>query len=256
MYNADKKRKRLDRPTRGEKALQDAVRKFWDAHYTKPTDTAVRNELVAKFLATAPVDSVALDKPFIVHPATRKKVKQASVTLMEVLGDFIMRPLTSTEKAEEYPVWSQETEVARTKRRKENESHIYFQGWQDGLTEGKEIPRFVVTEDQIPQEEPRIEPPTVEEFRSKLRHVKMFAGHYAADWAEDRGLKQWKVVRKIKRLDLARVRECDVCGGAFYAHDLRMISCDCQPASTSKTLSQCQLDAKKLPDLRTEKTIS
>lgn len=247
---------RADQLTQGEKALQDAITTFWYSHYTKPYNTAKRNDLVAEFLAREPIDSVALEKPFIVHPATRLKRKQASVTLMEVLADFIMRPLKATEKYEEYPVWSQEAEVAKDAQKKQKEKHIYFQEWEDGLPEDKEPPRFTITEDQIPQLKPHIEPLDVEQFRAILRRVKKYAGFYAVDWAEERGLKPGTVERMIKRLDLSRVRECDICGGAFYARDLRMKSCDCQPASTAKNLSQCQLQAKKMPYLRMERTIS
>ncbi|MDF1510195.1 hypothetical protein PZE06_18840 [Robertmurraya sp. DFI.2.37] len=227
-----------DFKTPQEKDVQAALNVFWYVHYTKTYTTDERNRLAEQF-AKQWLDptKVKIDKAFIRHPATAKRDFSRDYTVAEVLADFIMRVDQVAERSEEYPVNNPDHAVNGARERQENERSIYFQ-YEDDIAEQKgeepRLPPYSVRENSIVAEN-SIEDvlfaehsPDIIKFRAELRHVKQFAEFYATTFAEEYGFKKAETMRKIKSLDLSRVRECEICGSAFYAHDLRRHVCDMQ----------------------------
>jgi hypothetical protein len=244
-----------------EKAVQNALDAFWYEHYTKEYTTEERNQLAEEF-ADNWLEKVSAVKPFIRHPATKHKRFNRELTVSEVLADFIMRANQFEERQAEYPVNNPDRERNTSKKREAEERSIFFQGWEDALDKdkGESVPAYSVTESEFEQENSiedvifQEEVPDVSKFITRLRHVKEFADFYATSFAEEYGFDKADAKKRIRQLDLSRVRECEICGGAFYARDLRLRYCDCQQEAT-KNLSTCQKIAKKKADLMREKSI-
>lgn len=221
-----------------EKDVQAALTAFWYEHYTKPYTTDERNRLAEQF-ADQWLDptKVKIDKAFIRHPATVRRDFSRDYTVAEVLADFIMRANQFAERSAEYPISNPDHFVNSARERQKEERSIYFQYEEDIAAEkGKEsrLPPYSVRENAIILEN-SIEDilfaehsPDVGKFQAEIRRVKKFAEFYATTFAEEYGYEKAEVLRRIKRLDLTRVRECEICGGAFYAHDFRRHVCDCQ----------------------------
>lgn len=235
-----------------EKAVQGALNAFWYEHYTKPYTTDQRNQLVEEFTEKwLNRSKFKISKAFIRHPATKTRQFSRNYTVMDVLADFIMRVDQVEERSEEYPIGNPDYEVNGTRRRQEKERSIFFQGDQDCLKEGDTVPAYCVTEDQFEQKN-SIEDilfvetaPDVEQFRKELRHVKRFPEFYSTSFAEEYNYEKKDALRRIKKLDLSRVRECYICGSAFYAHDLRRHVCDMQRGIADKkpsVQSACELE--------------
>lgn len=246
-----------------DKEVQRALDRFWYTYYSKPISTEKRNRLAEQF-AEEWLDSskIKTDKPFIRHPATKIRALERSYTVGEVLADFIMRVDQVAERMAEYPVANQDSNVNGANKRKQVERAIFFQEDED-IAEEKDdtrVPAYSVRESEIILDN-SIEDilfaettPTVERFRGELRKVKKYAEFYATSFAEDYGYPKQEALRRIKRLDLSRVRECEICSGAFYPTDLRQRYCDCQQNPDEK-LSTCQRIAKQIGDLMRNKSI-
>lgn len=218
-----------------EMAVQGALDAFWYEHYTKSYTVNERNELAAAF-ADQWLDGTKIksDKAFIRHPATKKRNYDRSYTVADVLADFILRIDQVTERSREYPVQNPDYSLKGDRLRKDKERSIFFQYEEDAMKEGDMIPPYSVTESDF-QQANSIEDilfvdtaPNVEQFRAELRKVKKFAEFYATTFSEEYGYDKRDALRRIKELDLSRVRECEICGSAFYAHDLRRHVCDMQ----------------------------
>jgi len=238
-----------------EIAVQNALDAFWFENYTKLLTLEQRNQLAEQFAAEwVDPKKIKIDKTFIRHPATKKRLYNRDYTVMDVLADFIMRVDQVEERSAEYPVANQDYAVTGAARRQQKERSIFSQGEEDAMEEGDKLPPYSVMESDIELAN-SIEDiifaevaPDVEKFRAELRKVKRFADFYATTFAEEYGYDKKDALRRIKRMDLSRVRECEVCSGAYYAHDLRQRYCDCQQNPNEK-LSTCQRIAKKTNDL-------
>lgn len=221
-----------------EREVQAALTAFWYEHYTKQYTTDQRNVLAEQF-AEERLDptKVKIDKVFIRHPATRLRDFTRSCTVADVLADFIMRVDQVAERAEEFPVSNPDHSHTGVQRRQENELSIHYQ-YQDDIAEqkGKEprLPPYSIKESDIVIDNSiettffAEEQPDVKQFQAELRRVKRNAGTFAKKYAKVRGYEEAEVIRRIKRLEIRRVRECSVCGNAFYAHDKRRHVCDLQ----------------------------
>lgn len=219
-----------------ERAVQSALDAFWYEHYTKELTTDQRNQLADEFAEKWLVDrKFKIDRPFIRHPATKRRSFKRQYTVAEVLADFIIRADQVAEREEEYPVGNPDYEATGSNKRKHKELSLHFK---DDLDKPKEerdpLPPYYVrandiklpnsVEDELFKETA----PDVEQFRKELRRVKQFPEFYATTFAEEYNYDKKEALRRIKKLDLSRVRECRICGSAFYAHDLRRHVCDMQ----------------------------
>lgn len=218
-----------------ERVVQGALDAFWYEHYTNEYTTDERNKLAEAFTDKW-LDStkIKVDKAYIRHPATKTRLYDRNYTVVEVLADFIMRVRQVSERSQEYPIGNPDYDVNGARFRQEHERSIFFQNEQDAMEEGETLPPYSVTEDSFEQKN-SIEDvlfaenaPDIDRFRKELRHIKKFADFYATTYADERSLDKKEVLRRIKRLDLSRVRECEICGSAFYAHHLRRHVCDMQ----------------------------
>ncbi|AZV45180.1 hypothetical protein BAOM_4601 [Peribacillus asahii] len=224
-----------DLRTPQEMDVQKALTVFWYKYYTQPLTTEQRIELADQFIADW-LDSskVKTDKPFIRHPATRLREYGRVHTVADVLADFIMRVDQVVERSEEYPVINQDASVNSAKERKEKERSIFYEYEEDNMEEGDVLPPYsvkvssIVLDNSIEDELFAETAPSVKKFQAELRKVKHYKEFFATSFAEEYGYDRKDTLRKIKRLDLSRVRECKICGSAFYAHDFRRYVCDIQ----------------------------
>lgn len=243
--------------TDAEIAVQRALNDLWYANYTKLIKQAERNQLAADFAEQwLDPSRIKVDKPFIRHPATARKVFQRNYTVAEVLADFILRAKRKEEKSAEYPILNRDTELRREQSRRQYERSIVFESETDDDAEGmaESLPPYSVYErdltidNSIESELFAETSPTVDDFRRQLGKVKANVRKYAREY-EAKGYSYSDTLRRIKRLDLSRVRECVECGQAFYAHDLRRYVCDMQHGRTEKgersELSTCELSADR-----------
>lgn len=262
---------RFNLATAAEKIVQFELNGLWWNEYTKD-HTKTRRNRIAWCFAKRWLDpsKVKIDKPFIRHPATARKVKQRNYTVAEVLADFVMRVDQVVEKEEMYPIFNQDTEIRREGIRRDRERSIIFESEYDqavaevsesktpGATYRK--PPYSIDESNFNNENPVesvlfADPkPTVESFRRQLAKVKRQAARYATRYT-GMGYDYADTVRRIRRLDLERIRECLECGQPFYAHDLRRQLCDLQHGKTEKgersESSMCELLADKQRSVET-----
>jgi hypothetical protein len=236
-----------------ERAVQGALEAFWYEYYTKELTTDQRNELAGEF-AEKWLDGrkFKIDKAFIRHPATKTRQYDRNYTVADILADFIIRADQVEERSAEYPVGNPDYEVSGTRQRQDKERSLYFK---DDLDKPKEerdpLPPYSVRSNDIKLPN-SIEDvifaetaPDIEQFRKELRRVKKYAEYYATSFAQEYGYDKTDALRRIKRLDLSRVRECEICGSAFYAHDLRRHVCDMQRGISDKKPSDqsaCELE--------------
>jgi hypothetical protein len=222
--------------TTQERAVQGALDAFWYEHYTQPYTTEQRNKLAEGFIAKwLDPSKIKTDKQFVRHPATKNRLKNRNYTVADVLADFIMRVDQVAERKAEFPVENTDRQVNGAMQRQETELSIYFRDDLDKPPEErKPLPPYSVRANDIvmPNSVEDVlfteHTPDVARFRAELRRVKKYAEFYATSFAEEYGFDKADTLRRIKRLDLSRVRECEICGGAFYAHDFRRHVCDTQ----------------------------
>ena len=241
--------------TNAEKAIQTAITDLWYQTYRKPLTTEQRNDKVTDFIAQHLEDgSINVVTTLFYHPETSRKIKQRSATIYDILGDYILRVDQVAENSEEYPITSQETEVRNAAERKRRERVMITQSEEDTEDENYRMPPYSVKESEL-EGTPSLEDevfeettPSVEEFRKQLEHVKANAHRYATKYA-GMGYDYGDSIRRIRRLDPDRVRECRECGNAFYAHDKRRVVCDMQHGMTEKGVrsheSTCELNDDK-----------
>ncbi|WP_338753411.1 hypothetical protein [Bacillus sp. FJAT-52991] len=246
-----------------QREVQNALDRFWFTYYTKSLTAEQRIELADQF-AVEWLDrpKFKIDSEFIRHPATLKRSFSRSHTVADVLADFIMRVDQVAERSAEYPISNPDHQVKGDRDRRENERSVYNQYQEDEAEKDEQarIPPYSVRESDIVLENSAEDilfkeaSPSVKQFRAQLRKVKEFAEFYATTFADEYGYDKQGALRLIKRLGLSRVRECEICGGAYYAHDLRQRYCDCQQ-NPIENLSTCQRIAKQIGDLVREKSI-
>jgi len=235
--------------SRAEAMVQKAIYDLWFGNYSNDSlTTEDRIKMTEDFTSEyADPDKVKVDKPFLRHPMTYRKQFQRTATIAEVLGDFILRIDQVCERDEEYPIHGTEKVFMDGQKAQKRELSIYAQAEQDRaealstshlvkyrFTNGTTRPSYSIDEADVIAEASLVgrhkagyKAPTVAEFGSTLRKVKANPDKWATHFAL-KGYDYAITLRKIKRLDIGRVRECIECGEPFYAHDLRRNVCDLQ----------------------------
>lgn len=211
--------------TAEEKAVQYAINGFWYEHYSKFLSTDERNELVESF-ASQWLDStkIKVDKPAYYHPATRLKTKIRKCSIAEILADFILAVNQNEEKSQAYPINNADAEFARMLDRQTNELSIYTKELSD---EFDKLPPYSVHVDDLPEAYKYKEPISIKKYRGELRKVKINAEALAEVFYVIHGKDKADTKKRIHAMNLDNIRECTVCGNAFYARNGREI-CDQQ----------------------------
>lgn len=98
---------------------------FWDAHY-RIEDHELRVMVADAFLSMLDGcgwDRKRLTTPNYRHPMTRRKEwrKEWKVSVVDILADFIMRPVQVEERRRDYPVKNADAELYDRRKRKKRE---------------------------------------------------------------------------------------------------------------------------------------
>lgn len=234
------------------KNLQYEINRLWIDYYTSSISSEQRIELAEGFIRKYQ-DKVNLTENRFDHPALMHKerfdVRKQSIA--EILADFIIR--AETDKTE--VVKSRDLELDHDDKYEENTLRIYEdeQG-KDSKESGARMPAYSLTWEQVYEcmDRPR-NPISAQQVKRELAYVKRFPEFYAKTFTQEYGRDYDYTLRRIKRLDLDRVRTCRQCGDGFYAHDLRRKVCDRQRGllkdGTSSRLSACELNHKRETEL-------
>ena len=250
----EKRMARMYQISRAEAKVQLAIYDLWYKHYTNDkVTTKYRNDMARVFMALwADATEIKVDKPFLRHPATRLKDFSRSYTIAEVLSDFIMRIKATEEKNEHYPVHGVEKVLRDNAKDRNRLVGIYSQDESDRdsaedfdhlrkyrLPKQTTMSAYDMSEFSVVQQQSAVGERVLEndvdgnstmairKFKRVLLMEKSKAKGYARLYAND-GYDYDDALRRIRRLDVRRVRECIECGEVFYAHDNRRYVCDLQ----------------------------
>ncbi|WP_340083813.1 hypothetical protein MHB50_11350 [Siminovitchia sp. FSL H7-0308] len=217
--------------TKEETAVKDALYRFWFDHYTKPYTTAQRNQLVEDFAAKwLDPSKIKLDKPVFYHPmnSQKRRYDEPKYTAMDILADFIIRADMRAERRAEYPVTHAEQDITNADKRGENEIGLFSDEIDEEL--GERVPSGYISEEDVVSHlaHQSKRPPSVEDVRRELARVKEYPEYWAATLSEEYGYDEAEALKRINALKLERVKECRICGGGFYTHDMRRQVCDQQ----------------------------
>lgn len=277
---SQKKGNQLMRKPTSKYEIQGELNRIWFKYYTKTitaeqrikiadafinrycVDTSQSSEEIIENAIRAPrFDSVkketgAYDPDLLMlnHPqfSQQERPKRVKYSLTEILSDFIIRAETD----ETGTVKSRELEVVHEEKSKRNNLHI-FHGDADkefNKEAGEQMPAGYITEDEYVMQmvKPR-KPITAHQVKAELSRVKQYSEFYATTFAEDYGKDYDDAIRRIRRLDLDRVRTCHQCEDGFYARDLRRKICDRQNGilngGEESKLSACELNYKRREEM-------
>lgn len=240
--------------SRAEAKVQLAIYDLWYKHYTNDTiTTRYRNDMARVFMALwSDSTEIKVDKAFLRHPATRLKDFSRSYTIGEILADFIMRIKVAEEKDEIYPVHGVEKVLRDNVKDRKRLVGIYSQDESDRdsaedfdhlrkyrLPKQTTMSAYDMSEFNVIQQQSAVgeriidhgvdgeSSMDIQKFKRVLLKEKSKAKGYARLYAND-GYDYDDALRRIRRLDVKRVRECVECGQVFYAHDNRRYICDLQ----------------------------
>lgn len=239
--------------TRQEAGVQLAIYDLWYKHYTNDkVTTKYRNDMVRVFNALwADSTKIKVNKPFLRHPATRLKDFSRSYTIEEILADFILCIEQVAERTAEYPINGVEKVFRDTVKDRGRLAGIYSQDEEDmnEMADGEHLrqtglPRinessmskYDLSEYSVIEKQSKVGEPVynveaddvaIRKFQRILMNEKKKAVGYARLYAND-GYDYKDTLRRIKKLDVSRVRTCVECGNVFYAHDRRRYICDLQ----------------------------
>ncbi|MEK4230731.1 hypothetical protein [Solibacillus sp. FSL H8-0538] len=267
--------------SRAEAKVQLAIYDVWYKHYTNDkVTTKYRNDMARVFNALwADATEIKVDKPFLRHPATRLKDFSRGYTIAEVLADFIMRIKAAEEKHEDYPVHGVDKVLRDNAKDRKRLVGIYSQDESDRdsaedfdhlrkyrlpkqtTMSAYDMSEFSVVQQQsavgervIESDADGVSPMDIRKFKRVLLREKSKAKGYARLYAND-GYDYDDALRRIRRLDVKRVRECIECGEVFYAHDNRRYVCDLQHGRVQdkvtcewkrSTQSHCEVENAKI----------
>lgn len=233
----------------------DAVKKVADfvvKHKDAPRDT--RPELVRKFtdkLLDAGVSNVNLQTWTMKMPALMMKSGPQQFGILEVLAEYILDIDQVAERSEEYPIKNAEREHRDQDRRHKLETSLIL----DGEGDSDERMRGATYEDSFNSADPvrdelfgGADQLSAEELTKKLRAIKNDPEQFIRK--HGRG-----TVQMLRLLDLSRVRQCEMCGNGFYAHDRRQVVCNLMPHPHHKSMSFCQYERDKELARERKKTI-
>lgn len=240
--------------TKNEIEAQKAICIFWDENKGVPQQW--RNKLIEEFTDEWG-GKVSLTKPFIRHPSTRKKNFKNDFSILDILTDFILDTPQVEERKKEYPIYNEEKRFRDESSRKGLELSVIFDEDKSDKNDFSYVPPYSIEEHSFNARDPIEElffsesnAETVLELSELIEEVKRNEDEYIkkyanpfAEWNQysDKKRTEDNVRKAIRRLDVSRVTECRVCGGAFYAHDKRSEICDIQPYPHNKKRSCCQV---------------
>lgn len=222
--------------TTAEKAIQQAIYALWYTHYTNYSLTQEQRNTLAQGFINEHLsnDNVLLTKAFIRHPMTRRKSFAQTATVYDVLADFILAVNAEEEKHESFPLHSEEQAFRHARQRRERETSLYKSNDEGDELENDNASIEVYTQEvlAVAKEEDNANI-SAEQFAELIENVKRKPIEYARKYAQ-MGYNYALCVRNIRKLDVRRIKECEVCNSAFYAHDLRRTVCDQQNGIAGK----------------------
>lgn len=237
--------------TNEDRAAIKATYDFWGAN--KKTPQQLRNKLVESFLAEWST-KINVMKPIMMHPDTRRKDYSRSRCIADIMADFILSIDQVDERNQEYPIENAEKAFRENVKRRQYERSIVFQDEIDREAEDYQTPSYSIEEYAFNARNPIEETffkednaETVEELRDLLTHVKKYRPFYVTTYSTEipeKGRKPEKVDRAIRKLDITKVKECEICGGSYYAHYRGRIHCDAQKYP-ERNQSACEIKAHR-----------
>jgi hypothetical protein len=232
--------------TKEERAVIVATHEFYKRHKGKPFDD--RKLLVDAFCAEWRY-KINLTSEIMRHPSTRKRESRL-YCVHDIITDYLLDVDQVAERVQEYPL-----ENADKRARRPQELAIILDG-----NETEKLQPFSVEENAFNGLDPIEElffaesrAETVAELAVLLQEVKENEMYYVNKYADETAWNEKQPEKKrtiknvraaIRGLQLARLRECKVCGGAFYAHDLRRVVCDAQKFPKSSE-SACEIKSHR-----------
>ncbi|WP_240375426.1 hypothetical protein [Bacillus piscicola] len=237
-------------------AKQQILRLWYDKPQPEKSDVAARQARIAALLRDFKAKGVTqsdelggdcrpLDRWTMTHPKLWRKGIQAE--LINIITDYLLDVGQVAEREAEYPIPNAEKDWRDTAARQKYERTILLD---EDMQQDDEWPipvPYSADEYELDHAESR----PVEEavfweddasdpasLIALIDDAKQDPRKYARRFAGARGNER-EVRVKIRRLDTDRVRRCECCGGAFYAHDLRQRYCDLLPMYKQPEFSQC-----------------
>ncbi|SFP99310.1 hypothetical protein [Salibacterium halotolerans] len=234
----------------------EQIRRLWyETPQPAKSDTATRQQrieaLFADFRAKGVTNTDAeggtvwpLERWTMRHPKLTKKGAESE--LINVITDYLLDVDQVAERSEDYPVYNAETEWRQEGARKENERTLMLDGEAGDMDE--EWPAafdpYSINEDKMahaldnPVEDelfPKDNASDPDSLIALIDTAKQNPRKYAGG---SRGAES-EVRVKIRRLDTDRVRVCECCGQAYYAHDLKQKYCDVMRSFKQPAFSHC-----------------
>lgn len=270
--------------TRQEAGVQKAIYDLWYKHYSDEYLTTEQRILMTEQFTAVYSDSskVKVNKPFLRHPATRLKDFSRSYTIAEILADFILYIDQVSERDAEYPINGVEKVLRDTVKDRGRLAGIYSQDEEDmnEMTDGEYLrktgmPRrtdspmsqYDLSEYNVVETQTKVgeslkvnesDEVAIRKFQRILLNEKKNRVGYAQLYAND-GYDFKDTLRRIRKLEITRVRTCMECGNVFYAHDRRRYICDLQHGIVKdkftgvwrrSELSHCEVENAKVRSVK------
>lgn len=235
--------------TNAEKEVIVWLNDFISSHKYAPLN--MRKHLVNYFILEWNM-RVSMTRKFMRHPFIRKR----SIVLYcihDILTDWLLAVDQVAERSVEYPIENADKRANREKHERLNVYSLVLDG--NKQDEGDyRTPPYSIEESAISNRNP-IENiffseetyNTVRSLRERLLHVKKFRDFYVTTYSVEMSEKcrsREEVDKAIRKLDITKVKECEICGNAFYAHYRGRIHCDTQ-AYPQKKLAACEIIAHR-----------
>lgn len=193
--------------------------------------------------------------PKYTDPTTRRK-DYSPRSLGDILANYTIFPNAVEERAEEYPVQSHEKEFRDNVKNDERNISINFD---DKLNDDdtkftySQVAEKKLCDDNTLEGTIFNEIETVATFKAKIEEVIADAADVACDFYIKEGRSIDDTLKRIRALKVERVRQCDECGGPFYAHSARRCTCDTQRGIITKGKVTAVSDTRSACELRKER---
>jgi len=200
-------------------------------------------------------EEVNFSLPNFRDPTTRKK-DYSDRSLSSILANYILTPDAVEERAEEYPVHSHEKEFRDGIKNDERTISINFDDkLNDDATKFtySQVAEKKLCDDNTLEGSLFSEIETVATFKAKIEEVIADAANVACDFYIKEGRSIDDTLKRIRALKVERVRQCDECGGPFYAHSARRCTCDTQRGIITKGKVTAVSDTRSACELRKER---
>lgn len=235
--------------TNAEKEVIVWLNDFIASHKNAPLD--MRKHLANYFILEWKT-RVSMTRKFMRHPFIRKK----SIVLYcihDILTDWLLAVDQVAERSKEYPIENADKRANREKHERVNVYSLVLEGAKQDEEEYR-TPPYSIEERTISTRNP-IEDiffaedtyKTIEALSDRILHVKKFREFYVTTYSVEMPEKcrsREEVDKAIRKLDITKVKECEICGGAFYAHYRGRIHCDTQKYPQKK-LAACEVKAHR-----------